>query len=80
MVQISQGYSKKACTLRGLHFQKGEHTQTKLVFCLHGLIFNVALDLRPGETFGHAYSTVLSSENRKQILIPRGFAHRYLTV
>ena len=48
--------------------------------CLHGSIFNVAVDLRPGETFGHAYSTVLSFENRKQMLIPRGFAHGYLTL
>ena len=43
--------------------------------CLHGSIFNVAVDLRSGETFGHAYSEVLSFENRKQMLIPRGFAH-----
>lgn len=78
--QINQGYSKKAFTLRGLHFQEGEHTQAKLVSCLHGSIFNVVVDLRPGETFGHAYSEVLSFENRKQMLIPRGFAHGYLTL
>ena len=78
--QINQGYSKKAFTLRGLHFQEGEHAQAKLVSCLHGSIFNVAVDLRPGENFGHAYSTVLSFENRKQMMIPRGFAHGYLTV
>ena len=80
VVQINQGFSKKAGTLRGLHFQEGEHAQAKLVSCLHGSIFNVAVDLRPGETFGHAYSTVLSFENRKQMLIPRGFAHGYLTL
>ena len=78
--QINQGYSKKAFTLRGLHFQEGEHAQAKLVSCLHGSIFNVAVDLRPGETFGHAYSTVLSFENRKHMLIPSGFAHGYLTL
>lgn len=78
--QINQGYSKKAFTLWGLHFQEGEHAQAKLVSCLHGSIFNVAVDLRPGENFGHAYSTVLSFENRKQMLIPRGFAHGYLTL
>lgn len=78
--QINQGYSKKAFTLRGLHFQGGEHAQAKLVSCLHGSIFNVALDLRKGETFGHAYSAVLSYENRKQMYIPRGFAHGYLTL
>ncbi len=80
VVQINQGYSKKAFTLRGLHFQEGEHAQAKLVSCLHGSIFNVAVDLRLGETFGHAYSAVLSFENRKQMYIPRGFAHGYLTL
>ena len=48
--------------------------------CLHGSIFNVAVDLHPGETFGHAYSEVLSFKNRKQMYIPRGFAHGYLTL
>lgn len=80
VVQINQGYSRKKFTLRGLHYQEGEHAQAKLVSCLHGSIFNVAVDLRPGETFGHAYSAVLSFENRKQIYIPRGFAHGYLTL
>lgn len=63
-----------------MHFQEGEHAQAKLVSCLHGSIFNVAVDLRPGETYGHAYSAVLSFENRKQMYIPRGFAHGYLTL
>ena len=80
VVQINQGYSKKAFTLRGLHFQEGEHAQAKLVSCLQGSIFNVAVDLHPGETYGHAYSAVLSFENRKQMYIPRGFAHGYLTL
>ena len=51
VVQIKQGFSKKAGTLRGLHFQEGEHAQAKLVSCLPGLIFNVAVDLRPGDTY-----------------------------
>lgn len=78
--QIKQGYSRKAFTLRGLHFQEEPHAQAKLVSCLHGSIFNVALDLRPGENFGYAYSEVLSFENRKMMYIPRGFAHGYLTL
>ncbi len=78
--QINQGYSKKAFTLRGMHFQEGEHAQAKLVSCLRGSIFNVAVDLRPGETYGHAYGEILSFENRKQMLIPRDFAHGYLTL
>ena len=80
VVQINQGFSKKAGTLRGLHFQEGEHAQAKLVSCLHGSIFNVAVDLRPGDTFGYAYSEILSFENQKQMLIPCGFAHGYLTL
>ena len=80
VVQINQGFSKKAGTLRGLHFQEGKHAQAKLVSCLRGAIFNVAVDLRKGETFGHAYSAVLSFENRKQMYIPRGFSHGYLTL
>ena len=80
VVQINQGFSKKAGTLRGLHFQEGEHAQAKMVSCLHGSIFNVAVDLRPGDTFGYAYGEILSFENQKQMLIPRGFAHGYLTL
>lgn len=78
--QINQGYSRKAFTLRGLHFLEGEHAQAKLVSCLHGSIFNVAVDIRPGDTFGYAYGEILSFENQKQMLIPRGFAHGYLTL
>ena len=80
VLQINQGFSKKAGTLRGLHFQEGEYVQTKLVSCLHGSIFNVAVDLRPGENYGHAYGEILSFENQKQMYIPRGFAHGYLTL
>ena len=78
VVQINQGFSKKAGTLRGLHFQEGEHAKAKLVSCLHGSIFNVSVDIRPGDTFGYAYGAILSFENQKQMLIPRGFAHGYL--
>ena len=49
VVQINQGFNKKAGTLRGLHFQDGEYAQAKLVSCLHGSIFNVAVDIRPGD-------------------------------
>lgn len=75
--QINQGYSREAFTLRGLHFQMGEHAQAKMVSCLHGSIFNVAVDLRPGKCFGYSYSEVLSFENRKMMYIPKGFAHGY---
>lgn len=80
VVQINQGYSKKAFTLRGLHYQEEPYSQAKLVCCLHGAIFSVAVDIRPSESFGYAYGEVLSFENQKQMLIPRGFAHGYLTL
>ena len=80
VLQINQGFNKKAGTLRGLHFQEGEYAQAKLVSCLHGSIFNVAVDIRTGGTFGYAYGEILSFENQKQMLIPRGFAHGYLTL
>ena len=80
VIQINQGFSRKAYTLRGLHFQEEPYAQAKLVSCLHGAIFNVAVDIRRGETFGYAYSDNLSFENHKQMFIPRGFAHGYLTL
>lgn len=80
VAQTNQGFSKRAGTLRGLHFQEGDHAQAKLVSCLHGSIFNVAVDLRLGDTFGYAYGDFLSFENQKQMLIPRGFSHGYLTL
>lgn len=73
-------WRKETGRLRGLHFQEGEYVQAKLVSCLHGSIFNVAVDLRPGENYGHAYGEILSFENQKQMYIPRGFAHGYLTL
>ena len=80
VAQTNQGFSKRAGTLRGLHFQEGDHAQAKLVSCLHGSIFNVAVDLRLGDTFGYAYGEFLSFENQMQMLIPRGFSHGYLTL
>ena len=67
--------------LRGLHYQVGEHAQAKLVRCIRGLIFDVAVDIRPGsETFGQWYGIILSEENHYQLFIPEGFAHGYYTI
>lgn len=57
-----------------------EWKDDRCVSCLHGSIFNVAVDIRPGDTFGYAYGEILSFENQKQMSIPRGFAHGYLTL
>ena len=78
-VQDNQSKSKKG-VLRGLHFQK-ENTQAKLVRCIKGEVFDVAVDLRPGsETYGKWEGVILSEENKKMFMIPRGFAHGFLVL
>lgn len=76
-VQDNQSSSRQG-VLRGLHFQK-RYPQAKLVRVLRGEVFDVAVDLRGGsETYGQWVGVVLSQENRRQFLIPRGFAHGFL--
>ncbi len=78
-VQDNQSSSRKG-VLRGLHFQKS-HPQAKLVRVLKGEVYDVAVDLRLGsETYGKYVGVLLSEENKKQLLIPRGFAHGFLVV
>lgn len=78
-VQDNQSMSVKG-VLRGLHFQKN-YPQTKLVRVIKGAVFDVAVDLRKGsQTFGKWYGIELTEENKKQFLIPRGFAHGFLVL
>jgi len=78
-VQDNQSMSVKG-VLRGLHFQKN-YPQTKLVRVIKGSVFDVAVDLRKGSsTFGRWYGIELTEENKKQFLIPRGFAHGFLVL
>jgi dTDP-4-dehydrorhamnose 3,5-epimerase len=64
--------------IRGLHYQLNPYAQTKLIRALSGTILDVAVDLRKGSpTYGKAFTIELSAENRKQLLVPKGFAHGY---
>ncbi|QCR20987.1 dTDP-4-dehydrorhamnose 3,5-epimerase [Pontibacter sp. SGAir0037] len=79
-VQDNQSFSSYG-VLRGLHFQKGEHAQAKLVRVLQGEVLDVAVDIRKGSpTFGKHFSVVLSAENKLQLFIPRGFAHGFVVL
>jgi dTDP-4-dehydrorhamnose 3,5-epimerase len=80
-VQDNQAISIRAGTLRGLHFQLPPPAQAKLVTVLRGRILDVAVDVRRGSpTFGRHVSTELSAETGRQLYIPVGFAHGYLTL
>ena len=78
-VQDNQSMSRKG-VLRGLHFQKS-YPQTKLVRVIKGTVYDVAVDLRIGSaTYGKYHGELLTADNRKQYLIPRGFAHGFLVL
>jgi dTDP-4-dehydrorhamnose 3,5-epimerase len=79
-IQDNHSYSSKG-TLRGLHFQKGNAAQAKLVRVTMGSAYDVAVDLRPDSpTFKQWYGVELSEENHLQFFIPRGFAHAYVAL
>ncbi len=79
-VQDNESFSTKG-TLRGLHFQKGSYAQAKLTRVVQGTVLDVAVDLRENSpTFGTHFSIELSSDNKKQLFIPRGFAHGFVVL
>ena len=79
-VQDNQSFSQKG-VLRGLHMQKGIHAQTKLVRVVKGSVLDIAVDVRKdSSTYGKHFSIELSGENNKQLFVPRGFLHGFITL
>ena len=80
-VQDNHARSGPKGVLRGLHFQRPPSAQAKLVWVVRGAVFDVAVDLRRGSpTFGRWYGIELSAENFSRLMLPRGFAHGYVTL
>ena len=80
-VQDNHSLSQASGTVRGLHFQAPPRAQAKLVRCGRGALFDVAVDIRKGSpTYGQWYGLELSFENGKQLLVPEGFAHGFVTL
>lgn len=78
IVQINHSLTIKRGAVRGLHFQYPPHAETKIVTCLRGEVFDVAVDVRHGSpTFMHWHSEILSAENGRSLLIPEGCAHGF---
>ena len=79
-VQDNESKSNKG-VIRGLHFQNPPYAQTKLIRCISGSIFDVAVDLRKNsKTYGKSFSIELSSKNNKQLFVPKGFAHGFQVI
>jgi len=80
-IQDNHSFSAEVGTLRGLHYQLPPFAQTKLVRCTQGAILDVVVDIRRSSpTFGQWISVELTAENKKQILVPQGFAHAFMTL
>lgn len=79
--QMSISFNRRKGTLRGMHFQMPPHEETKLVQCVRGSIYDVIVDLRKTSvTFAKWFGIELTSENRRMLYIPQGFAHGFLTL
>ena len=80
-IQDNQAMSGPVGVLRGLHFQRPPYAQAKLVRCIRGRIWDVAVDVRTGSpTFGQAIGAELSADNGQQLYVPPGYAHGYVTL
>lgn len=80
-IQDNHSFSAEKGTLRGLHYQLNDKAQTKLIRCTRGEIFDVAVDIRrDSPTYGQWFGIELTADNKKQLLIPKGFAHGFMTL
>lgn len=80
-IQDNHSFSATKGTLRGLHYQMEPKAQTKLVRCTKGAIYDVAVDIRVGSpSYGQWFGLELSAVNKKQLLVPKGFAHGFITL
>jgi dTDP-4-dehydrorhamnose 3,5-epimerase len=81
LVQCSVSFSARKGTLRGMHYQAEPYQETKLIRCTAGSIYDVIVDIRPDSpSFKKHFSAVLTSENRRALFAPEGFAHGFLTL
>lgn len=80
-VQDNHSFSSEKGTLRGLHFQTGDKAQSKLIRCVKGRLMDVCVDLRIGSpSYKQVYYIELSEQNKKQLFVPKGFAHGFITL
>jgi dTDP-4-dehydrorhamnose 3,5-epimerase len=80
-VQINHSVTNRCGTIRGMHYQMPPHTETKLVTCIRGEIYDVAVDVRPDSpTYLRWHAELLSADNGRSLLIPEGFAHGFQTL
>jgi dTDP-4-dehydrorhamnose 3,5-epimerase len=81
IVQINHSFTKQKGSIRGLHFQLPPHSETKIVKCIRGQVFDVMVDMRPNSsTYLRWHSVILSPEANNALLIPEGFAHGFQTL
>ena len=81
IVQANHSLTKKKGIIRGMHFQKFPKAEDKIIQCLRGAVYDVAIDLRKDSlTYGQWLATELSENNKKMLLVPKGFAHGFQTL
>lgn len=81
IIQMNRSHTRAKGSLRGMHRQLGAHAEKKIITCLRGRVFDVAVDLRPDhDTFGRWVAVELSEDNDRSVVIPEGFAHGFQTL